>query len=83
MLPQSKPATAHPPEQGSDLAILLRKGAREHGHCITLNDGEDLVHEGEISDRIYVLEEGEMVVSIKNHFCDGFTNFFHMRLSNC
>jgi CRP-like cAMP-binding protein len=66
MLPQSKPATAHPPEQGSDLAILLRKGAREHGHCITLNDGEDLVHEGEISDRIYVLEEGEMVVSIKN-----------------
>jgi len=19
----------------------------------------------------------------KNHFCDGFTNFFHMRLSNC
>ena len=66
MLPPCKPATAKSPQQGSDLAILLRHGAREHGQSITLVDGEDLVQEGEISDRIYVLEEGEIIVSIKN-----------------
>jgi len=66
MLPPCKPATGNSDEQGSDLARLLRNGAREQGQCITLNDAEDLVHEGEISDRIYVLEEGEMTVSIKN-----------------
>jgi CRP-like cAMP-binding protein len=73
MLPPSKPATAHAPYQGSDLAILLRKGAREHGQCITLNDGDGLVHEGEISDRIYVLEEGEISVTIKNQSGDSTT----------
>ena len=73
MLPPIKPATANTPEQGSDLAMLLRHGAREHGQCITLNDGDDLVHEGEISDRIYVLEEGEIIVSIKNQSGDSTT----------
>jgi len=73
MLPPSKPATNDAPEQGSDLAILLRKGAREHGQCITLNDGDGLVHEGEISDRIYVLEEGEISVTIKNQSGDSTT----------
>ena len=73
MLPPSKPATEDAPEQGSDLAILLRKGAREHGQCITLNDGDGLVHEGEISDRIYVLEEGEISVTIKNQSGDSTT----------
>ena len=73
MLPPSKPATDQAPEQGSDLAILLRKGAREHGQCITLNDGDGLVHEGEISDRIYVLEEGEISVTIKNQSGDSTT----------
>lgn len=73
MLPPSKPATNDDPEQGSDLAILLRKGAREHGQCITLNDGDGLVHEGEISDRIYVLEEGEISVTIKNQSGDSTT----------
>ena len=70
MLPPSQPATAHPPEQGSDLALLLRNGAREHGQLIKLKDGENLVLEGEISDRIYVLEEGEIIVSIKNQSGD-------------
>ena len=73
MLPPSKPATDQAPEQGSDLAILLRKGAREHGQCINLNDGDGLVHEGEISDRIYVLEEGEISVTIKNQSGDSTT----------
>lgn len=73
MLPPIKPATANTPEQGSDLAMLLRHGARDHGQCITLNDGDDLVHEGEISDRIYVLEEGEIIVSIKNQSGDSTT----------
>ena len=66
MLPPGKPAIGNTPTQGSDLAALLRHGAREHGQSITLGDGENLVHEGEISDRIYVLEEGEIIVSIKN-----------------
>ena len=57
MLPAGKPAIGNTPEQGSDLAALLRNGAREHGQFITLGDCENLVHEGEISDRIYVLEE--------------------------
>jgi CRP-like cAMP-binding protein len=73
MLPASQSATANTPEQGSDLALLLRHGAREHGQCIILNDGEDLVHEGEISDRIYVLEDGEISVSIKNQSGDSTT----------
>ena len=73
MLPPIKPATATTPNQGSDLALLLRTGAREQGHCITLNDGDDLVHEGEISDRIYVLEQGEITVSIKNQSGDSTT----------
>jgi CRP-like cAMP-binding protein len=73
MLPPSQKATTNTAEQGSDLAILLRHGAREHGQCISLNDGEDLVLEGEISDRIYVLEEGEIIVSIKNQSGDSTT----------
>jgi CRP-like cAMP-binding protein len=73
MLPPSQQATTNTAEQGSDLAILLRHGAREHGQCISLQDGEDLVHEGEISDRIYVLEEGEIIVSIKNQSGDSTT----------
>jgi CRP-like cAMP-binding protein len=73
MLPPSQQATTNTAEQGSDLALLLRHGAREHGQCISLKDGEDLVLEGEISDRIYVLEEGEIIVSIKNQSGDSTT----------
>jgi CRP-like cAMP-binding protein len=66
MLPPIKQEKQAPANPGSDLASILRNGAREHGNCITLNEGENLVEEGEISDRIYVLEEGEIIVSIKN-----------------
>ncbi|MCX5945494.1 MAG: cyclic nucleotide-binding domain-containing protein [Cyanobacteria bacterium] len=73
MLPPTKPATPTTADQSSDLAVILRNGAREQGQSITLNDGDDLIHEGEVSDRIYVLEAGEITVSIKNQSGDSTT----------
>jgi CRP-like cAMP-binding protein len=56
-----------------DLASLLRDQADEFGEHLTLSQGDVLVREGDESDKIYVVIEGEIGVSIRNQSGDEVT----------
>lgn len=64
-----KPAVA----TATDLATLLKAQAAGMGEPLQLNQGEVLVREGDESDRIYIVMNGEIAVSIRNQSGDDVT----------
>lgn len=69
----SAPAGAAPTEEGSDLASVLRLHAKDVGAPLKLQADEILIREGDESDKIYIVVEGDIAVSIRNKSGDEVT----------
>jgi CRP-like cAMP-binding protein len=69
----SAPAGASPQEEGRDLGSVLRLHAKDVGVPLRLKANEILVREGDDSDKIYIVIDGDIAVSIRNQSGDEVT----------